>query len=138
MEIKLGDKTYKIFMGLDFVRFLDLQSEMKFDFNITFSTGVVQLKADLELGNPEGIVHFVQAGTCTEPKNKRPTEKEIEEGILKSSQEEMKQLFLSLQKALVNSPMTGQALRGYQDRMSQVMAQIAGNTKLTEDQNPKS
>ncbi len=124
MDITLSDKTYKIYMGLDFIRYLDAQQEAKLDFGISFSTGVAQLMADIEQGSPLGLVHFIQAGTCTEPKSERPTEKEIEEGILKSKPEEVQKLFLSLKEALQTSPMTAQMLQGYQNIMDQLVQQI--------------
>lgn len=115
MKIQMNKKNYQLYVGFDFIRFLDKQYELNTGLGITFGVGVGQVMAQLESGNPLGILSVIQAGTCTLPKDEQPTEKDVEKLIEEAhAKGELEKLFFDCKELLKNSPMTAQALAGYQ------------------------
>ncbi|MDY5835760.1 MAG: tail assembly chaperone [Eubacteriales bacterium] len=115
MQIQIAKKKYELYLGFDFIRYLDKQHELDTGLGIAFGVGVGQVMAQLEAGNPLGILSVIEAGTCTLPDEERPTEKDVEKLIEETSKKgELDKLFFDFKELLKTSPMTTQALTGYQ------------------------
>lgn len=114
MLIQIDKKKYELYLGFDFIRYLDKLHELDTGLGISFGVGVGQVMAQLEAGNPLGILSVIEAGTCTLPEEERPGEKDIEKLIEETFKKgELEKLFFDCKELLKNSPMTTQALTGY-------------------------
>lgn len=115
MNIQIGEKKYELYLGFDFIRYLDKAHELEIGLGLDWGVGVGQVMRHLESGNPLGILSVIQAGTCTLPEDERPTEKDVEEFIEANYKKKgLDKLFLDLKNLLKGSAMTSPCLAGYQ------------------------
>lgn len=140
MQIQIDKKKYELYLGFDFIRFLDKQHELDTGLGIAFGVGVGQVMAQLEAGNPLGILSVIQAGTCTLPEEERPTEKDVEKLMEDACKKgELEQLFFDCKELLKNSPMTKQALTGYQSILDTFQQLVTiGMQELKKEEKAKS
>jgi hypothetical protein len=123
-SLKIGKKTYDLYLGFDFIRELDKRHPEKV-MGMTFGFGVGKTLINLLNRNPIAVLDFIQAATITE--KQKPSVKDIEalfdewqaedekeenKGKYISKTEEMYELFVRL---LETSSLTAPTLKAYRE-----------------------
>lgn len=108
MELKIGEKTYTMYFGLDFIAELDKRSKLRISQleELNVGTGIAYAVTHLELYSPLVLLDIIAAATVTE--KSKPSKVAIIEFVESSDIEELCDSFL---EQLQTSPMTSPMLK---------------------------
>lgn len=106
MNIKIANKEYKLYFGLDFIEQLDDTYPVEKD-GLSIGIGTGFIIGMLRGGNPKYLIPIIKAATCTI--DSPPTEKEIKEYI--ESIEDVEKVINDFLEILENSPLLKMMLK---------------------------
>lgn len=103
MKFKTNKKEYDLYIGLAFVKELDMRYQQNFA-GVEFGHGVAKVFLGLTQYNPIAFADYVLAATITE--DTPPTLKEIEETMLSWSPEDITKYYDDFLDALAENSLT--------------------------------
>lgn len=104
MNLKIGGKDYQIHFGFDAINYLDTVYKISVEGYLDFGIGLNGIIVALQQKNLMGLLHFIKAGTSTEPQ--KPSNKDIEEFIGSLDDKAFDGLFKEALEEIKKSPLT--------------------------------
>ena len=103
MQVKIGDTTYTIRIGLAALNYLDKIYTINIE-GMEFGFSLNKIYVDIRLQNIMAIVNFIKAGTITEAQ--KPSNVDIENFIGKMDLKGQQDFFKEMEEELGKSPVT--------------------------------
>lgn len=103
MQVKIGDTTYTIRIGLAALNYLDKIYTLNIE-GMEFGFSLNKIYVDIRLQNIMAIANFIKAGTITEAQ--KPSNVEIENFIGKMDLKGQQDFFKEMEEELGKSPVT--------------------------------
>ena len=103
MQVKIGDTTYTIRIGLAALNYLDKIYTLNIE-GMEFGFSLNKIYVDIKLQNIMAIVNFIKAGTITEAQ--KPSNVDIENFIGKMDLKGQQDFFKEMEEELGKSPVT--------------------------------
>ena len=105
MELKIGNKTYELYFGIDFLRQVDKNYGMSVGgdtVNMNFGYGLISLLAQLEAKSPVAIFDTIKAATNT--LDQKPSNAAIEDFIAECDFDEVvESFFVAIEQSKIAS-----------------------------------
>lgn len=96
MTLKIGNRDYELHFGIEFLREIDRDYEMKVErqgVHIGLGQGLAMVYTKLATYNPVAIYDVIKAGTITE--QQKPSNKDIEAFLMETDLEELVEGFFA-------------------------------------------